>query len=250
MTEGPRIITGGSDSTVKVWNLTNDCANELTKETKGPVAEIQVNGSTIMWSVDETLAGDGPGIPVGVTQLFDAASGNTLPLTRSPETPYTHPQEIRSIQMVVNEGVLYVVTGGGEGIILVWKFDGTTNTFSQLFRLERHTRAIMALVMHNQFIWSGSADRTLRVWDITTGAQVGSIAAAPGNPNGHSDTISCLDRIPALASDGEAYIISGSVDTTVKLWKTDGSFIHSCSHTNKVTALKFCENLGSLQVRE
>jgi WD40 repeat protein len=247
MIEGPRLITGGNDSTVKVWNLSTECSNEMTKATKGPVPEIQVNGTTIMWSVDEPLEGDGPGVPVGVTYLFDAASGNTLPLTRAADTPYTHPQEIRSIQVVVNEGVLYVVTGGGEGIILVWRFDAATSTFVQLSRCEGHTRAVMALIMHDKFIWSGSADRTLRVWDITNGALVGSIAAAPGNPNGHSDIVSCMDRIPALASDGEPYIVSGSVDQTVKLWKTDGSFIHSCSNGQSVTALKFCENLGSLQ---
>ena len=50
MPDGPRLITGSTDKTVKVWNLTHDPpSQEMSKETAGVVGDIEVDGTTIMW---------------------------------------------------------------------------------------------------------------------------------------------------------------------------------------------------------
>ena len=44
----------------------------------GLIRHISVNGSSIMWSAEETLPGDVPGIPVGMVYMFDPANLTTL----------------------------------------------------------------------------------------------------------------------------------------------------------------------------
>lgn len=244
MPDGPRLITGSTDKTVKVWNLTHDPpSQEMSKETAGVVGDIEVDGTTIMWAVDEPLQGDAPGIPVGMVHLLDNNTGTTLPIHRSAELPYTHPREIRCVAIV--SGSPYVITGGGEGAVTVWQYSG--GKFQELHRMDGHIRSISSLCVHENMVWSASADRSIRVWDIATGKCVGTIGAAPGNQNGHSDAIFCMTKIPKLKLDGETYIVSGSADSTIKLWKSNGEFTHSCTNPDKVTALEYCDDLGGLQ---
>ena len=56
---------------------------------------------------------------------------------------------------------------------------------------------------------SGSGDRTVRVWDLATGAPVG----APFT--GHTDGVTA---VAAAELDGRPVVISGSYDRTVRVW--------------------------------
>ena len=237
-----RVITGSEEPVVKVWNLTTDPPSaDMALNTAGGVTKVEVNGPTIMWATEEPLPGDGPGVPVGMVHLLDIASQNTLPIKRSNEMPYTHPQPVRSIAIGASGSVPYVVTAGTEGSIMAWRFEN--GQFVKLSHCEGHIRAVTCLLIHNDVVWSGSGDRTLRVWDISTGMNVGTISAAPGNPNGHADAVSCLASIPAsAASGGESYVVSGSIDGDTKLWKSDGSFVYTCNNGAGVTSMCYFQD--------
>ncbi len=104
-------------------------------------------------------------------------------------------------------------------------------------------------MFHPQFIsesylWSGSVDRNLRVWEVGTGKCLGVLTAANGG-NGHKDAVSCLEVIPPVAPSNDTYIASGAGDGEVKLWKTNGEYVHTCSHPSFVTALRtFQDSMG------
>ena len=55
-------------------------------------------------------------------------------------------------------------------------------------------------------IVSGSDDRTVRIWDATTGAEVMKM-------KGHSNSVQS-----AVFSPDGAHIVSGSVNKTVRIW--------------------------------
>lgn len=87
-------------------------------------------------------------------------------------------------------------------------------------------------------------DRSIRVWEVGTGKCLG-VLSSSNNGNGHKDAVSCLELIPAVAPNNEAYIASGGGDGDVKLWKTNGEFVHTCTHTTFVTALRtFQDSMG------
>lgn len=237
-----RVITGSEEAVVKVWNLTTDPPSpEFTMNTAGAVTNVQVNGPTIMWAVEEPLPGDAPGVPIGMVHLLDVASQTTLPIKRSNEMPYTHPQPVRSIAIGASGNEPYVVTAGTEGSIMAWRFEN--GQFVKLSHCEGHTYAVTALLIHNDVLWSGSGDRTLRVWDISNGRNVGTIGGSPGNQNGHSGAVSCLASIPASpATQGESYVVSGSLDGETKLWKSDGTFVYGCNNGASVLSLCYFQD--------
>jgi WD40 repeat protein len=98
-------------------------------------------------------------------------------------------------------------------------------------------------------LWSGSVDSTIRVWNLANGQCLG-VLSAVGGAGGHTDAISCLEFMPATmpgasTPQGEPYIASGSADSTVKIWKTNGTLVHTCNHSSMISALKcFKDALG------
>jgi WD40 repeat protein len=107
----------------------------------------------------------------------------------------------------------------------------------------------------DNYLWTGSTDRTIRVWEIMSGQCVGvlSCAGTPDAPGlGHTEPVSCLELIPAQApaagggvvdpaAASETYIASGGADGDLKLWKTNGEFVHSVSHGPQafITAMRY-----------
>ena len=71
--------------------------------------------------------------------------------------------------------------------------------------LRGHTRAVRALQFDEVKLITASMDRTLRVWNWRTGACIRVL-------EGHNEGVVCL------AFDKDAVLASGSVDTTVKVW--------------------------------
>ena len=68
---------------------------------------------------------------------------------RSEEFPYTHPfGEIRSFSIAVMDGVTFVITAGGEGLIRTWRFDSAKGVFEQIMVLEGHIRAVTSVLLH------------------------------------------------------------------------------------------------------
>jgi hypothetical protein len=51
-------------------------------------------------------------------------------LQRSEELPYTHPMKIRNFATTRFQGSFFVITGGGEGAIRIWRYDDGTFSLS------------------------------------------------------------------------------------------------------------------------
>ena len=64
----------------------------------------------------------------------------------------------------------------------------------------------VAISSGGKHLVSGSGDKTVKIWDMSTGRLVNTL-------RGHGDSVESV----AISSDGE-YIVSGSRDTTVKVW--------------------------------
>ena len=88
------------------------------------------------------------------------------------------------------------------------KFQGCT--FGSLTGppLKGHSEVVtsVAFSVDSKYIVSGSWDRTVRLWDAVTGAEVKKM-------EGHSDRVTSV----AFSVDSK-YIVSGSFDSTVRLW--------------------------------
>lgn len=73
------------------------------------------------------------------------------------------------------------------------------------------------------------------MWEVASGRCLGALTSS-NNGKGHTGPVSCLVLTPA-GPQNELHIASGSSDQEVKLWKPNGEFVHSVSHSAWVTAL-------------
>jgi WD40 repeat protein len=98
-------------------------------------------------------------------------------------------------------------------------------------RLRGHTEAVTAVAFgsDDRLLASGSADKTVKLWDAVTGKEVRSL-------RGHEKSVTCL----AFSPDCNR-LVSGSADSTVKIWDTaTGRELYSLKgHTDSVTAVAY-----------
>lgn len=235
--DGVKIITGSSDKHIKVWNA-NTWANEGGFDTNGEVQHIEIIDNFLFWSMDVALQESMPD-PVGQVHMMNINDQQRVWCQRSETLPYTHPMQIKAFAVsVVAPGEMGVITAGGEGLIRTWAYNQASNTFVPASVLEGHTRGVTCLLVQGNILWSGSMDRTLRVWDMSTGNCMGVITSAQ---QGHTEPITCLDSI---MHDNKSYVLSGSMDQHVKIWDNTGSNAFSACLDGVITALKGCADVA------
>jgi len=80
-----KLLTGGVEPTIKVWNFTTgQVVMQTSLATAGPVEHIEVSGSYITWSVEEAIPECAPGDPnvlSGTVYMQDQTSNSTTTIT-------------------------------------------------------------------------------------------------------------------------------------------------------------------------
>jgi len=111
-----------------------------------------------------------------------------------------------------------VVSGSRDKKCMIWELtpDGETPGYARKL-LSGHSEPVASTVLSSdgQFALSGSWDRTMRLWDLNTGASVRTF-------QGHAKDVNSV----AFSGDNRQ-IVSGSRDKTIKLWNT----LAECKYT-------------------
>ncbi|XP_020872139.1 zinc finger CCCH domain-containing protein 59 isoform X2 [Arabidopsis lyrata subsp. lyrata] len=106
--------------------------------------------------------------------------------------------------MTVANGMLFAGTSSGS--ILVWKAtDSESDPFKYLTSLEgHHSGDVTCFVVGGQLLYSGSVDKTIKVWDLNTLQCVMTLKQHTGTVT----SLLCWDKC----------LISSSLDGTIKVW--------------------------------
>uniref|UniRef100_A0A2R9AK47 Notchless protein homolog 1 n=1 Tax=Pan paniscus TaxID=9597 RepID=A0A2R9AK47_PANPA len=103
--------------------------------------------------------------------------------------------------------------------------------------LEGHSEAVISVAFSptGKYLASGSGDTTIRLWDPSTGKQVGRTLA------GHSKWITGLSWEPLHANPECRYVASSSKDGSVRIWDTTAGRCERIltGHTQSVTCLRW-----------
>jgi WD40 repeat protein len=168
-----------------------------------------------------------PALPIAALDL------TRLPETAlqvSPESPTVPQESPERRSWPLGLGIAIALLLGGYGSWQVYQFvqlPTITQTLSSGFTGHQSFINSVTISPDSQTVITGSADKTIKVWDLATGAILRTLT-------GHDSFVNAI----ALSPDGQ-FLISGSADKTIKVWQINtGQLIRTLTgHTNFVDTL-------------
>ncbi|KAB5524929.1 hypothetical protein DKX38_022678 [Salix brachista] len=128
------------------------------------------------------------------------------------DTLERHNSGINALALSPDGSVLY--SGACDRSIVVWEKDGGGNMVV-LGGLRGHTESILCLAAVSDLMFSGSADKTIRIW---RGADRSYSCLAV--LEGHRGPVKCLTASDDRYTSDESYLLySGSLDCDIKVWQ-------------------------------
>ena len=202
--QGNTLATAGADGTVKLWRLNGELLHTIVAHS----AEI----TRLRFSPDGAV-------------LMTASADKTARLWRLPDLKPAN-SGVSATSLSPDGQTIAAAT---DKTIQLWRRNNATvQPFAIAFK--GHTAPITALEFSpdGTLLASASADKTIKLWSITTGSQVRTLT-------GHRD------RVTALSFRHDGKLASGSADKTIKLWNVStGSQIRTLTgHDDEITALRF-----------
>jgi WD domain, G-beta repeat len=217
---GELILTGTAQGVVNAYDVATN-RQILSAPCGGAVNGIHIlNGGLPLISTVESVS---PEVSVGRAFLVtDLTALTCVPLMISKDKPFCDAKKVRAMHSYVcPEGIVWVATAGEEGHVLVFGFDQATSSFQCVRQFDGHLRSCMTVLFQGNYLWSGSKDCSIRIWDISTGACV---AIINSKNNGHRGVVRCLRSVNIAGLD---CVLSAGEDGSIKIWSRDGQLLLS-----------------------
>ncbi|XP_047082291.1 zinc finger CCCH domain-containing protein 17-like [Lolium rigidum] len=196
-----KLYSGSRDGTVRLWDCqTGQCAGVL-----------KVGGEV------GCMISEGPWVFVGMpdaVKVWNMQTQAEMNLTGPTGQVYA---------LAVGNELLFAATQDGR--ILAWRFSAATNCFEPAAALEGHQLAVVSLIVGGMRLYSGSMDKTIRVWDLATLQCIQTLSD-------HTSVVMSL-----LCWD--QFLLSCSLDKTIKVWAAteSGKLEVTYTHTEDNGAL-------------
>jgi len=186
--DGRRVVSGSSDRTIRVWDVTNGAELLCLSKHEGSV-------NAVAWSPDGRRVISGSDDQT--VRVWDAATGAELLSLPG------HGNRVKSVSCSPDGQRL--VSGSADCTVRVWD----TSSGTQLRCLSEHEKEVTSVSFSSdgRYIVSGGDDGTVRVWDAATGAQLRCL-------RGHTGWVWSVSFSP----DGKQIVSGGGYDGTVRVW--------------------------------
>ncbi|WP_413163680.1 AAA family ATPase [Capilliphycus salinus ALCB114379] len=215
--DGQTIASASRDTTVKLWTRNGQRLKTLighesvvTSVVFSPdgrqIASASADGTIKLWDVENGTE----------IKTINAHKGGVLDVKFSPD------------------GQIIASSGSFDPTVKLWKPDGT-----RLKTLRGHCQSVqqteecigvyeVSFSPNGSILASASGDRTVKLWNVQTGKEIGTL-------KGHNSDVLGVSFSP----DGQT-IASSSRDRTVKLWNKDGAILQTFSgHKHDVWTVSY-----------
>jgi WD40 repeat protein len=229
--DGGRVLSGGSDNTIKLWEV---ATGALIRTFEGHSAIV----ASVAFSPDGTRVLSGGWDKT--IKLWDTATGALI------RTFEGHSAMVTSVAFSPDGG--RVLSGGWDNTIKLWE----VATGALIHTFEGHSRGVSSVAFSPDAtrVLSGGGDWAnkgeLKLWDVATGALIRTF-------EGHSAIVASV----AFSPDGTRVLSGGGVrDNPIKLWDAaTGALIRTFQgHSSNVTSVAFSPDgarvlSGSLDIK-
>ncbi|XP_022843650.1 protein JINGUBANG-like [Olea europaea var. sylvestris] len=201
------LYSASLDKTVKVWRISDFKCIETIQAHPEPVNAIVVADDGVLYT-----ASDDATVKVWRRNFCSGSRPHslavTLPAKYSP---------VKTLALTLDGGVLY--GGCTDGYIHYWLKGWFSSQLQYGGALPGHTHAVMSLASVANYVVSGSADSTCRIWIKEQDGQHTCIAMLQG----HRGPIRCVAAFPIQGSEESnekgCMVCSGSLDGVLKVWR-------------------------------
>ncbi|PPJ56622.1 hypothetical protein CBER1_01835 [Cercospora berteroae] len=250
------LVTAALDDTVRVWDLNAGRCMGMLEGHLSSVRCLQVEENIVATgSMDASI------------RLWDLSQADYTPAVSSNIHSKSIPEDIEGEEGASATGEeLYTPAGSDSGSAPQPEVHGNAMRDCHMFTLSSHVAEVTALNFHGSRLVSGSADKTLRQWDLEKGrcvqtldvlwaaAQAATLHSVPSGAalNGAATEGSWWKPTGGRLQGAEADFIGalqvfdtalacGTADGMVRLWDLRSGQVHRqlVGHTGPVTALQF-----------
>jgi serine/threonine protein kinase len=209
--DGATVITAGKDATVRIWSAVSAALKRTIEMDDGPASAMAISGTRLL-----------TGHANGNVVLWDWESAEKISSYKRNDA------EIWAVAFLGSAERF--AAAGHDWKIAVWNAATASGPFAVL---DAHESAVQSLAFgfngSKPFLASGSADKTLKVWNLETLDPVRTY-------RGHRDYVTAV----ALSAGGKA-IASASLDGKVQIWSGRSNRLTRAlsGHQGKATAVAF-----------
>jgi WD40 repeat protein len=197
-----RLLTGGLDGTVRLWDVANGKTLQEFKDQPGGVwcVALSPDGKRALSSAG-MLQQDGKWVRGSdfTVVLWDLEAGKVLRQLKG------HTSEVRSV--VFSSDGKQALSAGWDKVVRLWDLE----TGKEVRQFKGHADSVRRAVLSpdGRQILSASKDKTVRLWDVATGKELRRF-------EGHEDDVMTV----AFTPDGRK-ALSGGADKVLRLWDLD-----------------------------
>ncbi|KAK4744326.1 hypothetical protein SAY87_010638 [Trapa incisa] len=124
----------------------------------------------------------------------------------------THSSGVNAL--AVNSYGSLLCSGSSDGAIFVWEKEDESGKMVAMVSLQGHSQSILCLSFVSGIVFSGSADKTIRIW-VSAGKNYSCMAVLQG----HQGPVKCLPAVVNHYGPSDSFsVYSGSLDCSIKVW--------------------------------